>query len=282
MGEWGVKMKEKKENMDITAMYFDSIKDLKPLAIEEENDLILKAQQGDVKARNRIVDANLKFVVKSVKRFTNTNVPILDLIEEGNLGLMEAIKHFDVNSGNKFTTYAIWWINQSIIKYFQDKSRLIRVPVNKSNDLIRINRMIDDYNDKNVAVDYDAIAGELGIDRSAVINLINIACPVASLDRSLDSEDEGGNGKTSAHDIIASDVPTAEEELEAEYERERIESIIDTLPEREREVVRMRYGFGNFGEMCLEDIGQKFNLTKERIRQLESGALAMLKEKLAI
>lgn len=275
-------MKEKREEMDITAMYFNSIKDIKVLDSAEERELIIKAQQGDIKARNKIVNANLKFVVKSVKRYSSANVPILDLIEEGNMGLMEAIKHFDVKSGNKFTTYAIWWINQSIIKYFQDKSRLIRIPVNKSNDLIRINRMIDKYNDKNEAVDFDEIAEELGIDRSAVVNLINIACPVVSLDKSLDADDDSGNGKASVHDVIPSDLPSAEDELEAEDERRRIESVIDTLPEREREVIRMRYGFNNFGEMCLEDIGQVFNLTKERIRQLEIEALAMLKEKLAM
>ena len=274
--------KEKREEMDITAMYFNSIKDIKVLDSEEEKELIIKAQQGDIKARNKIVNANLKFVVKSVKKYSSANVPILDLIEEGNMGLMEAIKHFDVESGNKFTTYAIWWINQSIIKYFQDKSRLIRIPVNKSNDLIRINKMIDKYNDKNEAVDFDEIAGELGIDRSAVVNLINIACPVVSLDKSLDADDDSGSGKASVHDVIPSDLPSAEDELEAEDERRRIESVIDTLPEREREVIKMRYGFNNFGEMCLEDIGQVFNLTKERIRQLEIEALAMLKEKLAM
>ena len=243
--------KEKREEMDITAMYFNSIKDIKVLDSEEEKELIIKAQQGDIKARNKIVNANLKFVVKSVKKYSSANVPILDLIEEGNMGLMEAIKHFDVESGNKFTTYAIWWINQSIIKYFQDKSRLIRIPVNKSNDLIRINKMIDKYNDKNEAVDFDEIAGELGIDRSAVVNLINIACPVVSLDKSLDADDDSGSGKASVHDVIPSDLPSAEDELEAEDERRRIESVIDTLPEREREVIKMRYGSNNFGEMCL-------------------------------
>jgi RNA polymerase primary sigma factor len=259
-------------------MYLDSIKDIKVPSVEEERDLISKAQSGDISARNKLVTANLKFVVKCVKRFTNSRVPILDLIEEGNMGLIEAVNHFDLNCKHRFTTYAIWWINQSIIKYFQDKSRLIRIPVNKSNELVRINKMIDNYNEKNEIVDYDKIAQELGLDINAVINLVNVACPTISFDMILDDDDENSNA--SIYDVIPSDLPAIEDILENEDERKNLEKIIDTLPEREKNVIKMRYGFNNFGEMSLEDIGQTFNLTKERVRQLESNALETIKKKL--
>ena len=275
-------MKKERQNVDIISMYFDSIKNIEALKYDEEIRLIKLAQAGDINARNRVVNANLKFVVKSAKKYSNPRISILDLIEEGNIGLIEAVSHFDTESNNKFSTYAVWWINQSIIKYFQDKSRLIRIPVNRSNELIKINKMIEEYNDKNILVDYDEIASELNLDRNAVLNIINISCPISSLDKTVNNDEDNNGSKASINDFIASTLPTAVDLLEDEANKEYIESLLNEMPKRERDVLKLRYGFNKFGEMGLEDIGQIYNLTKERIRQIESKALDILREKLAI
>ena len=263
---------------DLLNIYFDSIKGYEPLTQEEERKYIQLAQNGDINARNKVVNANLKFVIKVAKDFHIPNVSTMDIISEGNLGLIEAVERFDVNQQTKFITYAVWWIRQAIIKFLQDKVRLIRIPINKNNELAEIYKKIEEYKKDNNEINLGKIADELNIKKTSLRNIINASMPICSLDKEYENDD---NNSSTSYDMIASDEDTPEEALIKESESNHIRKVIDTLPERIALVIKMRYGMGDYGEMNLEDIGEILNLTKERVRQLECEGLKLLREKLA-
>ena len=272
-------MARNNEEKDVVALYYESINRFGNIPETEERELIKKAQAGDIDARNKVVQTHLRFVANCAKRFARSDMSILDLISEGNLGLIEAIYHFDVEAKNKFITYAVNWINQAMIKYLQDNSRTIRIPVNRSNEVRKIKEKIIEAEENNSKVELKKIAEELGLDSETCRNLLAICSPMASLDTQISSD---GNKSISIGDMIESTYPSAEELIEKDETKKYVRKMVATLPERERKIIMMRYGIGEYTEMSLEDIGQILNITKERVRQLENDAIAMLREKMVV
>ena len=267
-------------NDTILEEYFNSIKDFKPLSAVEEKKLIKNAQNGDRLSRDKVINANLKFVVKVACDFQNRGLELMDWIGEGNSGLMDAVDKFDIESDNKFVTYAIFWIKQRIMKALQDNVRLIKLPSNKNADLVQINREIEKRKKENLSLDYADIAKSLDMKKENVYLLLQISAGCISIDQEIDSND--GNSSMTLADTIESPYGNPEEDFEKKCEKEELYELISQLPERERQIIYMRFGLKDYQPMSLQDIGGVMNLTKERVRQLVEKALDTIRERIAV
>ena len=264
-------MKFDDEMMDL---YLKDINRVPLLTAEEEKELAVKARNGSKSAKNKLVNANLRFVVAIAKTYQGRGFELMDLISEGNLGLMTAVDHFDVSKGYKFISYAVWWIRQSIQKAIYDRSRAIRLPMNKVNELYQIEKArtmveTDMAEDEQIT----EIAKILGMEASYVRNLLNFNRDMLSLDAPIDST----KSDAVMGDIYKDEInPTPEQAAMESALKNDVEGALKTLKPKAERVLRMRYGLGGYKAMSLKEIGDECGLTKERIRQIEKGAVQTL------
>jgi RNA polymerase primary sigma factor len=258
----------------ILRTYFNEISRI-PLLTREQEDLYARAAaKGDKAAREKLINSNLRFVVSVAKKYQGHGMPLADLINEGNIGLIYAVEKFDVERGYHFISYAVWWIRQSILKALYEKSRIIRLPVNQTNNLIHIEKAkksLPEYGNTDNYV--QEIAQMLNVEENYVTDVMSISREVVSLEKILDTD----NGVLSLESMIVDnryDAPD-QEALKNSLE-EDIEKILKTLNNKEAEIIRLHYGLGKRIPMSLQEIGDRFNLTKERIRQIEEKALSRL------
>ena len=264
-----------KHEDSVLSMYLKEINKIPLLSHEEETELALKAQAGDVNAKNKIVNANLRFVVNVAKKYQNHGLDLEDLISEGNIGLMTAIEKFDVSKGYHFISYAVWWIRQCILKAVCEKSRAIRLPLNKANELVRIEHARKVVSGKKTEQEtYEEIADMLNIDSSHVREMINISSEMISLDAELNGSEENRNQLLDYQEDTRYKRPE-EQAIENSLSSE-IDTVLDTLTPNEAKVIKLRYGLNGAKPMSLKEVGDRCNLTKERIRQIEKHAIIRL------
>ena len=256
--------------------YFTEISKVNLLTTEEELELAMKIRKGDVNARDKLVKANLRFVISVAKQYQNQGLSLSDLINEGNLGLIRATKSFDVTRGFKFISYAVWWIRQCISQAIVNNSRIVHLPLNVVGNLTRINKA-----SRNFEQEFDRkptneeLAEILGVSISSISNAIEVSGTDFSIDAPLRNDD---NSKRSALDILPDyNQPLPDENLKKESLSQEIEYMLTFLTDREAKVLTMIFGIGREKKSTLEEIGENFNLTRERIRQIKEKALKKLR-----
>lgn len=265
--------KHSNENTSLS-LYLKEIEKIPLLDRDEEYKLAVMAKKGDSYARNRLVESNLRFVVSIAKQYQNRGLPLSDLISEGNIGLLTAMDKFEPEKGYHFISYAVWWIRQSILKAIGEKSRMIRLPMNRTADLVQIlqaktNLEENGYNDASI----EDIAAECGMTKNQVLEVMQMSREVSSLDAPVGAEEDSSFG-----DFIESDLQKPDEVVMDEALKESVKRILDTLPERERGIIALRFGLEGKKPMSLKEVGELYNLTKERIRQIEKKVLGQLSE----
>ena len=264
-------MKYNDETMDA---YLKDLNRIPLLTADEEKDLAVKAAAGSKAAKNKLINANLRFVVAIAKTYQNRGFELMDLISEGNIGLIAAVDHFDVSKGYKFISYAVWWIRQSIQKALSDRSRAIRLPSNKVNELYQIEKartLVE--SDKAEEEQTKEIAKILGMKTSYVRDLLNFNRDMISLDAPIDAEKGGAVFGDTFRDEIN---PTPEQEALTSALKRDVDGALKTLKPKAERVLRMRYGLNGYKPMSLKEIGDECGLTKERIRQIEKSAVQTL------
>lgn len=260
--------------LDGVKAYLKSIGNHPRLNFEEEKELSAKALAGDKEAVNHLVECNLKLVVPIAKRYAGCGLPLLDLIQEGNLGLIKAAEKYDGSKGWRFSTYATYWIRQTISRALGDQSRTIRIPANMVELLSKVKKASAELTQslRRDPTDQE-IADKLNIELDKVQTVMDIAQATTSLDTPVDDD-----GETSMGDLIA-DTSTENpyQNMVAEANRQIVESVLSTLSSKEAEILRMRFGIGSDRPMTLEEVGKHYGVTRERIRQVENKAIRKLR-----
>jgi RNA polymerase primary sigma factor len=254
--------------------YLQEIGKVDLLTAEEEIELAVKIKNGDSNALEKLTKANLRFVVSVAKQYQNQGLSLGDLINEGNLGLIKAGKRFDETRGFKFISYAVWWIRQSILQALAEQSRIVRLPLNRVGALNRIGKAYSNLEQEfEREPSADELANELEMDVREVADTLNISGRSVSVDAPLSQGEENR-----LLDVIQNDEqPSPDNTLISESLKTEIERALATLPEREAEVLKLYYGFQTEHAMTLEEIGEKFNLTRERVRQIKEKAIRRLR-----
>ena len=259
---------------DPVRMYLREIGKVSLLTAAEEVDLAKRMEEGDVEAKKRLINANLRLVVSIAKKYIGRGMLFLDLIQEGNLGLIRAVEKFDYRRGFKFSTYATWWIRQAITRAIADQARTIRVPVHMVetiNKMVRVSRLL--VQELGREPSDQEIANKMGIEPSRVEEIRRISQLPVSLETPIGEEEDSQLG-----DFIEDhDLPSPDEAAAGHLLHEQIEEMLNTLSEREREVLHFRFGLEDGHSYTLEEVGKKFNVTRERIRQIEAKALRKLR-----
>ena len=260
---------------EVLAIYLKDINKIPLLTREEENNLAEKAKKGDKAAKDKIVVANLRFVVNIAKKYQNHGLDLTDLISEGNIGILTAIEKFEPAKGYHFISYAVWWIRQSILKAICEKSRTIRLPLNRANELVQIEHARKIVHGKKTETqEFEEIAQMLNMTPAHVRDMINISRDMISLDAEINSAD---NEHTSVADFQEDTINKKPDELAIENAiAEEIDTVLETLRPNEAKVIRMRYGLNGAKPMSLKEVGDACHLTKERVRQIEKHAIGRL------
>ncbi len=259
---------------DPVRMYLKEIGQVKLLSAEEEVELAKRVSEGDQEAKNKLTEANLRLVVSIAKKYSGRGLHILDLIQEGNTGLIRAVDKFDWTKGNKFSTYATWWIRQAITRAIADQARTIRVPVHMVeviNKATRCNRKLVQELGREPTM--EEIAAELGLPVEKIIEANRTAADTLSLDTPVGDEEDTSIGSFVEDERTPGPADATSNALLAEALKE----ILDTLTEREADVLRMRFGMYDGRTHTLEEVGQIFGVTRERIRQIENKAIRKLR-----
>ncbi|MBS4535291.1 RNA polymerase sigma factor RpoD [Clostridium sp. D2Q-14] len=259
---------------DPVRMYLKEIGKVPLLTGDEEVELAKRMEQGDEKAKRRLSESNLRLVVSIAKRYVGRGMLFLDLIQEGNMGLIKAVEKFDYTKGYKFSTYATWWIRQAITRAIADQARTIRIPVHMVetiNKLIRVSRqLLQDIGREPTA---EEIAKEMNLDEEKVREIIKIAQEPVSLETPIGEEEDSHLG-----DFIPDDDAQAPSDAATfTMLKEQLVDVLDTLTEREQKVLRLRFGLDDGRARTLEEVGKEFDVTRERIRQIEAKALRKLR-----
>ena len=259
---------------DPVRMYLKEIGKIPLLTADEETELAKRIEEGDVEAKQHLASANLRLVVALAKKFVNRGMQFLDLIQEGNLGLMRAVEKFDYRRNFKFSTYATWWIRQAITRAIADQARTIRIPVHMVetiNKLVRVNRQL--LQELGREPRPDEIAKAMDTTEEKVREIMKFAQEPVSLETPIGEEEDSHLG-----DFIEDrSERSPQETAESEILKEEIESVLDTLTGREKTVIKLRFGLIDGQPRTLEDVGREFNVTRERIRQIEGKALRKLR-----
>lgn len=259
---------------NILSLYLKEINTIPLLTREEEVKYATEAASGNEFAKNKLIKANLRFVVNVAKKYQNQGLPLADLISEGNIGLMNAIERFDVEKGYHFISYAVWWIRQAILKAICEKSRMIRLPLNRANELVQIEKVRKDLqSDNRLEPEMEEIAKKLSMDKEHVEDLLNISRDLVSLDTPVYDEKDSSLLSDFVEDkgYQAPDEIAIDNSLKAD-----INDLLDTLSHKEADIIQYRYGLNGRRPMSLKEIGTRYNLTKERIRQIEKKAIKRL------
>jgi RNA polymerase primary sigma factor len=262
-------------NENILTTYLREINRIPLLTRAEEEEAAREAAKGSEAARDKLVKGNLRFVVNVAKRYQGQGLAIMDLISEGNIGLMNAVEHYNVDKGYHFISYAVWWIRQAILKAICEKSRMIRLPLNRANELVQIQRARKFTREsQSTETEIREVAQLLNMDENHVAELLSISRDHISLDNPVQS---GNRDATALEDFVEDEQHEAPEDYAMNRAlREDIENVLDTLDRKEADIIRFRYGLGNCRPLSLKEIGSRFNLTKERIRQIEKKAIKRL------
>ena len=259
---------------DPVRMYLKEIGKVPLLSAEEEIELAKRMENGDQEAKKRLAEANLRLVVSIAKRYVGRGMLFLDLIQEGNLGLIKAVEKFDYRKGYKFSTYATWWIRQAITRAIADQARTIRIPVHMVetiNKLIRVSRQL--LQELGREPTPEEISEEMGMPVDRVREILKISQEPVSLETPIGEEEDSHLG-----DFIQDDnVPVPAEAASFTLLREQLVEVLGTLTEREQKVLRLRFGLDDGRARTLEEVGKEFNVTRERIRQIEAKALRKLR-----
>ncbi|MBR3188917.1 MAG: RNA polymerase sigma factor RpoD [Lachnospiraceae bacterium] len=259
---------------DPVRMYLKEIGKVPLLSADEEKELAIRMEEGDEEAKKRLAEANLRLVVSIAKRYVGRGMLFLDLIQEGNLGLIKAVEKFDYRKGFKFSTYATWWIRQAITRAIADQARTIRIPVHMVetiNKLVRVSRQL--LQELGREPTPEEIAEKMDIPVERVREIIKISQEPVSLETPIGEEEDSHLG-----DFIQDDnVPVPAEAAAFTLLKEQLDEVLGTLTEREQKVLRLRFGLKDGRARTLEEVGKEFNVTRERIRQIEAKALRKLR-----
>ncbi len=261
--------------------YFAQISRIPLLTKEEETELAKKALNGNKAAKDKLVTSNLRFVVKLAKQYQNLGLDLEDLISEGNLGLIEAVDHFNPDKGFRFLSYAVWWVRRAMLKAIEEKGRTIRLPANKIQEIRDIENIRASFS-KNMTTEeeIEEISAIIGMPKEHVRDIMVISNDFISFDAPL------ANNKASQEDMDKTvgdavmderQVPLEEQAIQENLKRD-VQKTLSTLPEREAEILRYRFGFDNREELSLQSVGKLMNITKERVRQIEKSAFMHMRQ----
>lgn len=262
------------KDIDSVRLYYNEISKIKLLTEKEE--LILGEQifKGDEQAKEILIQANYRLVINIAKMYQGHGVELMDLIQAGNIGLIKAVVRFDYRNGNRFSTYATWWIRQAITRYISNCGRMIRIPVHMVERINKVNRFIKEYNQifgRDPLL--EEIEDEIGLSSEQVLIALKLVDDTISLDTFV-----GEDGDSSLVDFVPSEEDEPVEEIiSRQFLRQEIYDVLDTLTEREKQVIEYRFGLIDGKERTLERVGEQFNVTRERIRQIQEKALRKLR-----
>jgi len=259
---------------DPVRMYLKEIGKIPLLSAEEEVELAKRMEQGDMEAKRKLIESNLRLVVSIAKKYIGRGMLFLDLIQEGNLGLIRAVEKFDYRKGYKFSTYATWWIRQAITRAIADQARTIRIPVHMVetiNKLQRVSRQLVQELGREPTIEEIAEAMEMPPEK--VEEIMKVAQDPVSLETPIGEEEDSHLGDFIEDKII----PSPSEAAAKQLLKEQLEAVLNTLSKREREVLKLRFGLEDGRPSTLEEVGKRFGVTRERIRQIESKALRKLR-----
>lgn len=253
--------------------YLVDIGHIELLSLDEEVELAQRIKKGDQKALNKLINANLRFVVSVAKQYQNQGLPLPDLIDEGNIGLIKAAQKFDETRGFKFISYAVWWIRQSILQALAEQSRIVRLPLNQVGALNKITKALAKFEQEN---ERRPSAEELAEELDTTVERISDTIKVSGRHVSVDAPFAEGEENSLLDVMTNPDAPLADETLNRESLSKEVDRVLNQLTDRERDILKMFFGIG-YQEMTLEEIGAKFNLTRERVRQIKEKAIHKLK-----
>ena len=259
---------------DPVKMYLKDIGKVPLLSAEEEIELAKRMEAGDEAAKKKLAESNLRLVVSIAKRYVGRGMLFLDLIQEGNLGLLKAVEKFDYRKGYKFSTYATWWIRQAITRAIADQARTIRIPVHMVETINKVTRVSRDLLQKLGREPLPEEVGEvMGLPKESVQEIMKIAQEPVSLETPIGEEEDSHLG-----DFIQDEsIPTPVEATNQTLLHEQLDDVVSTLTEREQRVIKLRFGWDDGRPRTLEEVGKEFNVTRERIRQIEAKALRKLR-----
>ena len=259
---------------DPVKLYLKDIGRVTLLSADEEIELAVKMSEGDQAARDKLISANLRLVVSIAKKYVGRGMPFLDLIQEGNLGLIKAVEKFDHTKGFKFSTYATWWIRQAITRAIADQARIIRVPVHMVETITKVikasNTLLHEKGHEPTA---EEIAAEINLPVEKVREIIRISQDPVSLETPIGEEDDSHLGDF----IPDEEAPAPADSASLSMLKETLNEVLDTLQDREKQVLRLRFGLVDGRPRTLEEVGEQFGVTRERIRQIEAKALRKLR-----
>ncbi|GAB6090155.1 sigma-70 family RNA polymerase sigma factor [Spirochaeta dissipatitropha] len=262
------------DSENILSVYLKEINRIPLLTREEEERYARAAAAGEQSAKEKLIQANLRFVVNVAKKYQNQGLPLSDLISEGNIGLMNAIDRFDVDKGYHFISYAVWWIRQAILKAVCEKSRMIRLPLNRANELVQIEKARKEiYSGQGDTEEFLQIGKLLNMTPEHVADLVNISRDLVSLETPMyaDKDSSSLGDFIEDHGYQHPEALVEEKALKAD-----INQVLATLTQKEAEIVQYRFGLNGRSPLSLKEIGDRYNLTKERIRQIEKKAIKRL------
>ncbi len=255
-------------------IYLQEIGKTPLLTPEQEVSLARRIQKGDEEARNQMVQANLRLVVKIAHDYNNFGLPLLDLISEGNIGLVKAVERFDPDKGGKLSTYAAWWIKQSIKRALANQSKTIRLPVHLVDRIAKMRKVTSALADEfGREPNDDEIAAEMGIPVNKVAHLKSVSVRPTSLDAPIGDDENTNFGQLIGDENAISPF----DNLRTKTQRIDLDEILDDLEDREAQIIKLRFGVGNEGPLTLEEVGEKFDITRERVRQLQNIAISTMR-----
>ena len=264
---------------DSVRMYLREIGKIPLLTFEEETELAKRSLEGDRKAKDRMAEANMRLVVSIAKRYSGRGLDLLDLIQEGNTGLLRAVDKFDPEKGFKFSTYATWWIRQAITRAIADQARTIRIPVHMVetiNKLMRTQRCMTQ--ELNREPTDEELAKELDMDIEKIQYITKIKQDITSLDAGIGRDSDDGEDSTLGDFIEDEDSASPEESAATQLLKEQVREVLSSLSDREQKIIEMRFGLNGTKSHTLEEVGLEFAVTRERIRQIEAKALMKLRK----